>query len=99
MAPPEDIPAMRERIFEAALAIDRDPRDITLVYNLEFRLDNDVEVPPHVVSGPASQVADQLRGFASLGFSALNLKPAGPEPEVQIERLAREVLPSVRSGG
>jgi hypothetical protein len=99
MAPPEDIPAMRERVFEAALAVGRDPRAITLVYNLEFRLDNDVDLAPHVVSGSASQVADQLLGFTSLGFSALNLKPAGPESEVQIERLAREVLPSLRSGG
>jgi len=48
-----------------------------------------------VVSGPPAAVAEQLAGFFRLGFTALSLTPAGPEPAEQAERLAREVMPAV----
>jgi hypothetical protein len=55
-----------------------------------------------VVSGSADAVAERLLDFVKLGFSALNLMPAGPGVGEQAERLAREVLPVLRaatSGG
>lgn len=96
MAPPQDIPAMRERIFGSAIASDRNPDDITLVYNMEFRIDDLSDDRTHVVAGSPQQVADQLASFTELGFTAMNFVPAGPDPERQIERLAQEVLPVVR---
>jgi hypothetical protein len=34
-----------------------------------------------------------------LGFTAMNFIPVGPGQEEQIERLAREVLPTLRTVG
>lgn len=97
MAGPDDIPEMRERIFEAARGAGRDPNAITLVYNVDFRID-DLAVPESgVVTGSPEQIAEQLISFAGLGFSAMNFSPSGDGPEEQVERLAREVLPSVRA--
>jgi alkanesulfonate monooxygenase SsuD/methylene tetrahydromethanopterin reductase-like flavin-dependent oxidoreductase (luciferase family) len=98
MAPPKDIPAMRDRIFEAASAAHRDPADITLAYNINFRIQERGDSEPALaVTGSASQIAEQLSSFVDLGFSALNFSPDGNEPERQVEILAQEVLPMVRS--
>ena len=96
MAPPDAIPAMRQRIFDAATRVGRDPQDITLAYNLEFCLGRDTRLPPHVVTGSPQQLRERLAGFVELGFGAMNFSPAGPEPERQVERLAQEVLPGLR---
>lgn len=97
MAPADQIPAMRDTIFTAARDAGRDPNEITLVYNMEFRLGNGIDLPAHVVGGSAEQLVDQLKNFAELGFSAMNFIPAGPQPERQVERLAQEVVPALRS--
>lgn len=97
MAGPDDIPAMRERIFDAARAAGRDPRAITLVYNIDFRIDEKGTEDPGVVSGSPGQIAERLLGFAALGFSAMNFSPAGEGAEEQVERLARDVLPGLRT--
>lgn len=97
MAGPDDIPEMRERIFDAARAVGRDPNDITLIYNLDFRIDDKAVPEPGVVTGSPEQIAEQLISFAQLGFSAMNFSPSGDEPEEQVERLAREVIPTLRS--
>lgn len=99
MAPPEHIPAMRDRIFEAARAIERDPDDITLVYNIDFRIEDNEPDRPGVLTGAPGLIAERLSTFVALGFSAMNFSASGPQPEQQIERLAREVLPAVRSHG
>lgn len=96
MATPEDIPAMRDQIFEAALSADRDPADITLAYNIDFLIQERGPARPGVLTGSSEQVAEQLRNFVDLGFSAMNFSPTGEQPELQLERLAREVLPLVR---
>lgn len=95
MASPEEIPAMRERVFGAARSVGRDPAQITLAYNLDFRIEDAGFSAPGVVSGSASQVAEQLVSFMDLGFTAMNFSPAGDQPERQVERLAQEVLPTV----
>jgi alkanesulfonate monooxygenase SsuD/methylene tetrahydromethanopterin reductase-like flavin-dependent oxidoreductase (luciferase family) len=97
MAPPEAIPGMRVRILEAAHAAGRSPSEITLVYNMEFRVGDDEALPSHVVAGPPDYLVDQLASYVDLGFTAMNFIPAGPNPERQIERLAQEVLPVLRS--
>ncbi|HZK51506.1 MAG TPA: LLM class flavin-dependent oxidoreductase [Actinomycetota bacterium] len=96
LAPPERVPAMRERILRGAQQADRNPEDITLAYNMEIRVDERTDGPPHVVTGSPSAVAEQLVGFTRLGFSAMNFQPWGPGRDEQIERLATEVIPAVR---
>ncbi|MDQ3618873.1 MAG: LLM class flavin-dependent oxidoreductase [Actinomycetota bacterium] len=97
MASPEIVPAMRDRIFEAAHTAGRDTNEITLAYNLDFRIQETAFSEPGVVTGLPQQMAEQLLSFVALGFTAMNFSPAGDEPERQVERLAQEVLPIVRS--
>jgi alkanesulfonate monooxygenase SsuD/methylene tetrahydromethanopterin reductase-like flavin-dependent oxidoreductase (luciferase family) len=96
-APPERIAPMRERVFAAARAAGRDPRQITCAYNVAVRIGEPAGQDPGVVAGAPAAVAERLLDFARLGFTAFNLQPIGPDPAEQTERLAREVLPSLRS--
>jgi probable F420-dependent oxidoreductase len=98
MAPPERIPAMRERIHAGARAVGRPPEAVTCAYNLGIRIDERAPHGPSTVSGTPDAVTDQLIGFVKLGFTAFNFQPVGPDRNEQIERLAREVVPAVRAG-
>jgi alkanesulfonate monooxygenase SsuD/methylene tetrahydromethanopterin reductase-like flavin-dependent oxidoreductase (luciferase family) len=98
-APPEQVPALRERVVAAARAAGRDPDAITCVYNLSVRIDEHADPEPSVVAGAPDAVTERLRSFAELGFTAMNFLPVGPGQEEQIERLAREVLPALRAAG
>jgi alkanesulfonate monooxygenase SsuD/methylene tetrahydromethanopterin reductase-like flavin-dependent oxidoreductase (luciferase family) len=93
--PPERLPAMRERVLAAARQAGRDPAAITCALHVQVRVDERARAADSVVSGPPAAVAEQLAGFIGLGFTALSLTPAGPEPAEQAERLAREVMPAV----
>jgi alkanesulfonate monooxygenase SsuD/methylene tetrahydromethanopterin reductase-like flavin-dependent oxidoreductase (luciferase family) len=95
-APPERVRRMRERLLSAARQAGRQPEEITCVYNLEIRVGEGGEARPFVVSGPPDVVAEQLVGFVQIGFNGLNFVPVGPDSTEQAERLAREVIPSVR---
>jgi alkanesulfonate monooxygenase SsuD/methylene tetrahydromethanopterin reductase-like flavin-dependent oxidoreductase (luciferase family) len=99
LAPPARIPAMRDRIIAAARAVARDPDTITCGYNIEVRIGRDRDAHPGDadLTGSASAVTDRLVSFVRLGFTAFNLKPYGPGRAEQVERLAREVIPAVRS--
>jgi probable F420-dependent oxidoreductase len=97
MAPPDHLPAMRARVLDAAREAGRDPDEITFVYNLDVRVDEGAREEPGVVAGSAAAVADRLIGFLPLGVGAFSFLPAGPDPEEQMELLAREVIPAVRS--
>jgi probable F420-dependent oxidoreductase len=97
LAPPERVTVMRDRMLAAAGDAGRQPDEITCVYNLDVRVDERAEEPPSVVSGPPGAVAERLLGFLQLGFTAFNFLPVGSDREEQAERLAREVLPAVRS--
>ncbi|MGH2572785.1 MAG: LLM class flavin-dependent oxidoreductase [Actinomycetota bacterium] len=97
LAPPERVTALRDRVLAAARESGRRPQDITCVYNVDIRVDERGVEPPSVVSGAAERVAERLRGFLSLGFTAINFCPVGPDQEEQAERLAREVIPAVRA--
>jgi probable F420-dependent oxidoreductase len=97
LAPPERVTAMRERVLSAAREAGRDPEAITCVYNLDIRVDERHGRPASMVSGSSEALAERLLSFARLGFTAFNLCPVGPGEDEQIERLAREVVPAVRS--
>ena len=97
MALPEDVPAMKEKIFDAAQDAGRDPNEITLAYNIDIRVDDRRPAEPGVVSGSPDALIEELRGFATLGFTAMNLMPSGPGVDEQVERLGREVVPAVRA--
>jgi alkanesulfonate monooxygenase SsuD/methylene tetrahydromethanopterin reductase-like flavin-dependent oxidoreductase (luciferase family) len=98
MAPPERIPAMRERIHAGARAAGRQSEEITCAYNLGIRVDEQASAQPSTVSGPPEAVSEQLIGFVRLGFTAFNFQPIGPDRSEQVERLAHEVIPAVRTG-
>ncbi len=97
LAPPERVPAMRDRILTAARDTGRDPSELTLVYNMEMRIMEKADPNPHLVSGPPEVIAERLRTFADLGFTAMNFIPVGPDKTEQVERIGREVLPAVRA--
>jgi probable F420-dependent oxidoreductase len=96
-APPEQIPALRERVLAAARAAGRDPDELTCAYNLSVRIDERADPEPSVVAGAPDAVTERLRSFAELGFTAMNFIPVGPGQDEQIQRLAREVLPTLRA--
>ena len=62
------------------------------------RVDERADADPSTVSGSPAAVIERLRGFLGLGFTALNFMPDGPDKDEQAERLAREVIPALRSG-
>lgn len=96
-APPDEVVVMRERVLQAARDAGRDPSEITCAYNVEVRVDGGAGDDPSVVSGTPEQVSERLADFVELGFSALNFMPSGPDYGEQVERLAGEVIPAVRS--
>ena len=97
LAPPERVPAMRDRIMATAREAGRRPENITLAYNVVIRVDERPGSEPFVVTGPPDAVAEQVLGFVELGFTAFNFIPFGPDPGEQAERLAREVISAVRA--
>ena len=91
-APPEQIPAMRARVDEAAEAAGRDPTEIRRLYNVSGMIeDGGVRERLH---GPASHWVEELRGFVDLGFDTFIFWPENDLVE-QIERFAAEVAPAV----
>jgi alkanesulfonate monooxygenase SsuD/methylene tetrahydromethanopterin reductase-like flavin-dependent oxidoreductase (luciferase family) len=95
-APPDEVVVLRERMLDAARAVGRDPAEITCAYNVDVRVDERADGDGAVVAGPPELVAEQLRSFALLGFSAFNFMVGGPDAYEQVERLAAEVLPALR---
>ncbi|GGS73717.1 hypothetical protein GCM10010176_015710 [Nonomuraea spiralis] len=87
-APPERAAAMRERILSSG-------RTVECVYNVPFRLDGPAE-GEGVVAGSVWEVSDRLAEFVRMGFTSMNFMPVGPDPRAQAERLATEVLPTLR---
>jgi hypothetical protein len=49
-APPDVVPAMRDRVLTAAQQAGREPEEITCGYNMEIRIDARSEEPPSVVA-------------------------------------------------
>jgi alkanesulfonate monooxygenase SsuD/methylene tetrahydromethanopterin reductase-like flavin-dependent oxidoreductase (luciferase family) len=95
-APPEAVTGLIEQVMAAAREAGRDPADITCAYNLEIRVDEAGGRSAGGLSGPPDALIEQLLAFRRIGFSAFNVVAGGPDRAEQIERLAREVLPTVR---
>jgi alkanesulfonate monooxygenase SsuD/methylene tetrahydromethanopterin reductase-like flavin-dependent oxidoreductase (luciferase family) len=93
--PPQQLPAMRERVLTAARQAGRDPEGITCALHMQVRVDEHARRDDSTVSGSPAAVAEQLTAFAKLGFTAFSLTPAGPKPAEQAEQLARAVIPAV----
>lgn len=97
LAPPDEVKVMRERVLAAANEAGRQPEEITCVYNLDVRVEENADVESYVIAGSAPELAEKLAGFARIGFQAINLCPAGPGDDEQAELLATEVIPAVRA--
>lgn len=98
-APPERVRGMREAVLRAARDAGRRPEAITCVYNVEVRVDDSAAPAPDLVTGPADAVAEQLAGFAAMGFAGVNVIVGGADRAEQIERVGLEVIPAVRGAG
>jgi alkanesulfonate monooxygenase SsuD/methylene tetrahydromethanopterin reductase-like flavin-dependent oxidoreductase (luciferase family) len=97
LAPPDQVRIMRDRVLAAAKEAGREPDEITCVYNLDVRVEENADVEPYVIAGSAPELAERLAAFAGIGFQAMNLCPAGPGDDEQAELLATEVIPAVRA--
>jgi alkanesulfonate monooxygenase SsuD/methylene tetrahydromethanopterin reductase-like flavin-dependent oxidoreductase (luciferase family) len=97
--PVAEIPAMRRRIDAAAEAAGRRPEEIRGILNVSIRIDPDAQPQPDVVTGPARQVVSQLRDLLGLGFTGFNFIVSGPRRTANMQRIAEEVLPVLRSTG
>jgi alkanesulfonate monooxygenase SsuD/methylene tetrahydromethanopterin reductase-like flavin-dependent oxidoreductase (luciferase family) len=93
-APPPEIPAMRERIDEAAAAAGRDPSEIRRVYNVIGEIADGGGGDG--LCGSSAQWVEWLTSFSvDLGFDTLIFWPQGDAVR-QVERFATEVAPAVR---
>jgi alkanesulfonate monooxygenase SsuD/methylene tetrahydromethanopterin reductase-like flavin-dependent oxidoreductase (luciferase family) len=97
--PAEQIPAMRRRIDAAAEAAGRRPDQIRGILNLNIRIDPDAQPQPDAVTGSAKQVVSQLRDLRGLGFTGFNFILSGPGRTANMQQIAEEVLPALRSAG
>jgi hypothetical protein len=90
---PERIPAMQQRIDEAAESAGRRPAQIRRVLNISGRIGAEGDGP---LEGPASQWVETLTGFAlDLGMDTFIYWPKEDHVR-QVELFAREVAPAVR---
>ena len=80
-APPDRVPAMRDRIMTTARETSKNPAEITCAYHVQVRIGEGPVSSPSVVSGPPAAVAETLIGFVKLGFTALSLVPDDPAQE------------------
>ncbi|MFZ4518698.1 MAG: LLM class flavin-dependent oxidoreductase [Microthrixaceae bacterium] len=93
-APPEVVPERAAIVLRAAEAAGRSREDLTFVYNVGIAVGPRRD-DPGLVSGSPGEVAERLLAFATLGFDAINVWPAG-DPAEQRRRVAEEVVPLLR---
>ncbi len=92
-ATPDRLPAMHERIDEAAERAGRERREIKRIYNLSGTIGPEGE---GLLEGPASKWVEQLTRFAlELGMDTFIHWPS-EDRERQVELFASEVVPAVR---
>ncbi|HEY6595782.1 MAG TPA: LLM class flavin-dependent oxidoreductase [Asanoa sp.] len=92
----ERLPQMRDAVARAADAAGRSIDDITCALNVEVRVDAGA-AGSDALTGPADRIAESLVDLAGVGFTTFNLKPSGPGYADQVDRLAREVVPALRT--
>jgi alkanesulfonate monooxygenase SsuD/methylene tetrahydromethanopterin reductase-like flavin-dependent oxidoreductase (luciferase family) len=92
-ATPDRLPAMHERIDEAASKAGRDQREIKRLYNISGRIGQEGEGS---LSGPVSKWVEELTHFAlELGMDTFIYWPSEDHVR-QVELFANEVVPAVR---
>jgi alkanesulfonate monooxygenase SsuD/methylene tetrahydromethanopterin reductase-like flavin-dependent oxidoreductase (luciferase family) len=97
--PVEEIPAMRHRIDAVAEAAGRRPDQIRSILNLSIHIDPYTQPQPDAVTGSANQVVSQLQDLLGLGFTGFNFMTSGPDQIANMQRIAEDVLPILRSTG
>jgi alkanesulfonate monooxygenase SsuD/methylene tetrahydromethanopterin reductase-like flavin-dependent oxidoreductase (luciferase family) len=95
-APPAKWAEGRDRIRRAAEEAGRDPEAIDFAYNIGVRVDERAEQRPGMIAGAPEKVTEELVAILRLGVTFPVIWTAGEGVE-QRERLAREVLPVLRS--
>ena len=96
-APAERLPAMRAAVLDAAARAGRRPDAVTCALNVEVAIGTGRHAAPGIVSGSVADVADQLRAFVDVGFTAFNIKPTGAERSTVLGAFADSVLPVLRA--
>lgn len=96
-APPDQVPALRDRLMRAAADAGRDPAELTCAYHVSVAVNPRTPPGDGVVSGTPDEVAAELSAFTKLGFTAFSLSPVGDDIAGQAELLAREVVPRVNA--
>jgi alkanesulfonate monooxygenase SsuD/methylene tetrahydromethanopterin reductase-like flavin-dependent oxidoreductase (luciferase family) len=95
-APPDQVPALRQRIDEAAQAAGRDPREIRRVYNVVGEIASEGGGDGDGLRGTVADWVEWLTSFVvDLGFDALIFWPRR-DVVAQVDRFAQEVAPAVR---
>jgi alkanesulfonate monooxygenase SsuD/methylene tetrahydromethanopterin reductase-like flavin-dependent oxidoreductase (luciferase family) len=93
-ATPDRVPALQQRIDDAAGEAGRDPAEIRRAYNVGGAI---TDGPTSgLLNGPPDHWIETLNGFTrELGFDTFVFWPA-EDPVGQVERFASEVVPGVR---
>jgi len=92
---PEQAYKKLEHIRRVAEQAGRNPDEITFGYNIPILVEEGAVTNRWRIAGSTRKVAGQVATIARHGFTFLNVWPVG-EASVQRERLARDVLPTVR---
>jgi alkanesulfonate monooxygenase SsuD/methylene tetrahydromethanopterin reductase-like flavin-dependent oxidoreductase (luciferase family) len=92
---PEQAYKKLEQIRKVAEQAGRNPDEITFGYNIPILVEEGAVTNRWRIAGSTRKVAGQVATIARHGFAFLNVWPVGEAP-VQRERLARDVLPTVR---
>jgi alkanesulfonate monooxygenase SsuD/methylene tetrahydromethanopterin reductase-like flavin-dependent oxidoreductase (luciferase family) len=91
-APPEQIPAMLDRIRDASEQAGRKRDAVRAIYNVAVEVGIRAPSRDGVVVGPPAEVVGRLHEYAQLGFTGFNLIAAADQMAV----IAAEVLPALR---
>ncbi len=90
---------MLARVLDAAEEAGRKRDDFTCALNVEVGFDDRQSANPDVLRGPAGWVVERLLGFTSAGFNAFNFLIVGEPRLEQMERIAAQVIPELRTAG
>jgi len=92
--PPEKLPAMQQRIDEAAISVGRDPSTIQRLYNISGHITGGSSSGG--LDGPVDRWVDELTKLTiEYGMDSYIFATAD-SPESQLQRFALEVIPQVR---
>jgi alkanesulfonate monooxygenase SsuD/methylene tetrahydromethanopterin reductase-like flavin-dependent oxidoreductase (luciferase family) len=95
--PESELPRMRARVVESALAAGKSADDVRCVLNLKVHLGGDVTGDAGALEGEPNRVVDGLNRFVEMGFGGFNIIPEGNDFDAQVAAIGDEVIPAVRS--